>query len=187
MLATVTVPVTKGLYLFKAELSTTVSSVSINETLKLGVLGYCVGNTCSNTSIGYQLDIAELLGITGTIATEIDNLIGEKIAKWLTYVLVLVPVSAAFGLISFLLGLTAHIRECGGTCLTVFVAGLGSTCGWVVFIFQVVVVVILKKRIESSDVNGTASFGNGVWLTRKSRVSVFATRSLEPGAPRQSR
>jgi len=167
VLATVTVPVTKGLYLFKAELSVTVDTITVNETLKLGVLGYCLGSTCSNTSVGYQLDIAELLGITGTIATELDNLIGEKIAKWLTYVLVLVPVSAGFGFLSFLLGLTAHIRECGGTCLTVFVAGLGSTCGLVVFVFQVVVVEILKKRISSSDVNGTAQFGNGVWLTRE--------------------
>lgn len=167
VLATVTVPVTKGLYLFKANLSLTVDSISINQTLKLGVLGYCIGDTCSNTTIGYQLNIADLLDITGTIATEVDSLIGEKIAKWLTYVLVLVPISAGFGLISFLLGLTAHIRECGGTCLTVFVAGLGSTCGLVVFIFQVVVVEILKKRISSSEVNGTAEFGNGVWLTRK--------------------
>lgn len=137
----------------------------MNETFKLGAFGYCVGSTCSNTSLGYEIDLGTLLGLTGTVATEVNDLIGDQVSKGLTYVLVAIPIAAGLGLLAFLLGLVAHIRECGGTCLTTFVASLGSTIGLIAFVFQLVVTIILKKRIESSSVGGTASFGNAIWLT----------------------
>ncbi|BGP47082.1 hypothetical protein JCM10450v2_002934 [Rhodotorula kratochvilovae] len=160
ILVTVSTPLVKSLYFLKATIDTSVGNTDINGTVKLGTFGYCVGGTCTNAKLGYSLDIAELLGISGSLGG-----LSNSVLKWITYLLILHPIAAGFGAISVIFGLLAHTRGMAGTTLSTCFASFAATFALLAFIFDMAVFIIAKKRIESSDVGGKAELGNAIWMT----------------------
>ncbi|GAA5894908.1 hypothetical protein JCM6882_008239 [Rhodosporidiobolus microsporus] len=160
ILVSVSTPLLKSIWFLRAELDLEVSGRTISGDATLGAWGYCVGDTCTSAKLGYSLDIAQLLGINGRIAG-----ISTSVLKWITYLMILHPIAAAFGVVSTIFGLLAHMHNFAGTALTTCFASFAATFALLAFIFDIVVFVIAKKRIESTDVGGSAELGNAIWMT----------------------
>ncbi|GAA5889950.1 hypothetical protein JCM8208_001177 [Rhodotorula glutinis] len=156
VLVSVSTPLLKTFYFLDA----TISSGSIKGTVKLGTFGYCVGNKCTSAKLGYQLDVASLLGINGKLGD-----LSDSVLKWATYCLVLHPVAAVLGAISVVFGLLAHMHNFAGTMLSTCFASFAGTVTLLAFIFDMVVFIIAKQRIDSSSVGGQATLGNAIWMT----------------------
>ncbi|GAA6052256.1 hypothetical protein JCM3770_007403 [Rhodotorula araucariae] len=160
VLVTVSTPLLKSLYFLKATIDTTVGNTDISGTIKLGTFGYCVGGTCTVARLGYQLDIAKLLSVSGSLGS-----LSDSVLKWITYLLILHPIAAGFGAVSVVFGLLAHTHSFAGTTLSTCFASFAATITLLAFVFDIAVFVIAKKRIESSDVGGKAELGNAIWMT----------------------
>ncbi|GAA5892768.1 Rim9p [Sporobolomyces salmoneus] len=156
ILVSVSTPLLKSIYFLEANLS----SGNYLGTVRLGAWGYCVGGTCTSPKLGYSLNVAELLDIDGRISG-----ISNSVLKWITYLMVLHPIAAAFGVVSVIFGLLAHMRGFAGTALTTCFASFAATFSLLAFVFDIAVFVIAKQRIESSSVGGSASLGPAVWMT----------------------
>ncbi|GAA5841088.1 hypothetical protein JCM9279_000534 [Rhodotorula babjevae] len=156
VLVSVSTPLLKTFYFLDA----TISSGSIKGTVKLGTFGYCVGSKCTSAKLGYQLDVASLLGINGKLGD-----LSDSVLKWATYCLVLHPVAAVLGAISVVFGLFAHMHNFAGTMLSTCFASFAGTVTLLAFIFDMVVFIIAKQRIDSSSVGGQATLGNAIWMT----------------------
>lgn len=151
VLVTVNVPLLKTFYFLEA----TVSTSSVKGTIKLGTFGYCVGSKCTSAKLGYQLDIADLLGIDGKLGD-----LSDSVLQWATYCLILHPIAAVLGAISVVFGLLAHMHNFAGTMLSTCFASFAGTVTLLAFIFDMVVFIVAQKRINSSSVGGSASLGN---------------------------
>ncbi|BGP31106.1 hypothetical protein JCM10296v2_002870 [Rhodotorula toruloides] len=160
VLVSVSVPLLKSIYFLKAFISTSVGGTKISGTVTLGTWGYCVDGTCTSAKLGYSLDVAELFGVNGKIVG-----ISTSVLKWITYLLILHPIAAGFSAISVVLGLLAHTHGFAGTAFTTCFASFAATFSLVAFIFDIVVFVIAKSRIQSSAVGGSARLGNAIWMT----------------------
>ncbi|KPV77353.1 uncharacterized protein RHOBADRAFT_23882, partial [Rhodotorula graminis WP1] len=156
VLVSVSTPLLKTFYFLDA----TISSGSIKGTVKLGTFGYCVGNKCTSAKLGYNLDVAALLGINGKLGD-----LSDSVLKWATYCLVLHPVAAVLGAISVVFGLLAHMHNFAGTMLSTCFASFAGTVTLLAFIFDMVVFIIAKQRIDRSSVGGQATLGNAIWMT----------------------
>lgn len=51
----VSVPITKSIWFLKADIKATVDGVDINGVVTLGCWGYCIGDNCTQTKLGYNL------------------------------------------------------------------------------------------------------------------------------------
>ncbi|BGP23761.1 rim9 protein [Rhodotorula toruloides] len=160
VLVSVSVPLLKSIYFLKASISTSVGGTNISGTVTLGAWGYCVDGTCTSAKLGYSLDVAQLFGVNGKIAG-----ISTSVLKWITYLLILHPIAAGFSVISVVLGLLAHMHGFAGTAFTTCFASFAATFSLLAFIFDIVVFVIAKSRIQSSAVGGSAQLGNAIWMT----------------------
>lgn len=58
------------------------------------------------------------------------------------------------------MGLIAHLRGFGATCVTTCIASLAATVALLAFVFDIVVFLIAKKRIESAASGESAELGN---------------------------
>ncbi|GAA6004750.1 hypothetical protein JCM11491_002216 [Sporobolomyces phaffii] len=161
ILVSVSTPLLKSIYFLEANLSTG----GFSGTVRLGAWGYCVDDTCTSAKLGYSLDIAGLLDINGRLSG-----ISNSVLKWVTYLMILHPIAAAFGVVSVIFGLLAHMRGFAGTALTTCFASFAATFSLLAFVFDIVVFVIAKQRIESSSVGGNASLGPAVWMTLAAMV-----------------
>jgi mannose/fructose/N-acetylgalactosamine-specific phosphotransferase system component IIC len=90
--------------------------------------------------------------------------------------MILHPIAAVFGVVSTLFGMLAHMSSWGHTKLTTCFASFAATFSLLAFIFDIVVFYIAKKRIESSDVGGSAELGN----VRLSSPSSFLSLLTSP-------
>ncbi|GAA5927474.1 uncharacterized protein JCM15063_005911 [Sporobolomyces koalae] len=161
VLVSVSTPLLKSIYFLEATLATG----GYSGTVRLGAWGYCVGDTCTSPKFGYSLNIAELLDINGRLSG-----FSNSVLKWITYLMVLHPIAAIFGVISVIFGLLAHMRNFAGTGLTTCFASFAATFSLLAFVFDIVVFVIAKQRINSSSVGGNASLGPAVWMTLAAMV-----------------
>lgn len=84
--------------------------------------------------------------------------------------MILHPIAAAFGVVSVIFGLLAHMHGFAGTALTTCFASFAATFSLLAFVFDIAVFVIAKQRIESSSVGGSASLGPAVWMTLAAMV-----------------
>ena len=55
VLVSVSVPITKSIYFLKANITADVQGIDIKGTVTLGCWGYCVGDTCTPSKLGYNL------------------------------------------------------------------------------------------------------------------------------------
>lgn len=160
------VPLIKSVYFLKASLSVE----SVDGTITLGTLGYCMtisgSTTCSKASVGYEVDINALVGNNSSIQ------IPTVVVKWLTYALVLHI--AAFGLaaVAALFGLLAHVREMAMSCFSSCISGFGATVALIAFIFDIAIFFVAKSSMNSVS-GGSASIGNAVWLTLVAALLLF--------------
>ncbi|OCH96416.1 pali-domain-containing protein [Obba rivulosa] len=160
------VPYFKSVFFLKASLSVE----NINGSVTFGVLGYCMelpnGTTCSKPSVGYELNVNQLLG---------DNLpiqIPNVLVKWITYALVLHIVALVLAAVSAVFGLLAHVREMSMAYCSTCVSGFAAAIALVAFIFDIALFFITKSRINNVQ-GGSATIGNGIWLTLAAWLLLF--------------
>lgn len=55
MLVSVSVPITKSIYFLKANIAADVQGIDIKGTVTLGCWGYCIGDNCTPSTLGYNL------------------------------------------------------------------------------------------------------------------------------------
>lgn len=111
---------------------------------------------------------------------DINQLVGNKLplqipevaVKWITYALVLHIVALAFAAVSAVFGLLAHVREMSMTCFSSCIAGFGATVALLAFIFDVALFMIARARLNKVK-GGSASLGNGIWLTLAAWILLF--------------
>ncbi|KAI0003816.1 SUR7/PalI family-domain-containing protein [Russula compacta] len=160
------VPWFKSIFFLKASLAVE----GVSGSITFGVLGYCLelnnGTTCSKPSIGYDLDINQLVGDNTRIQ------IPQVIVKWLTYALVLHIVALVLATISSVFGLLAHVREFSMTCFSTCISGLGATVTLLAFIFDLAFFFLAKSRINSVN-GGSATMGIAIWLTLAAWILLF--------------
>ncbi|KZT30920.1 pali-domain-containing protein [Neolentinus lepideus HHB14362 ss-1] len=160
------VPWFKSVYFLKANLSVE----NVNGSITFGTLGYCLelsnGTTCSKPSVGYELNVNALVG------NDLPIQIPQVAVKWLTYALVLHIVALVLAAISAFFGLLAHVREMSMTCFSSCVSGFAATVALLAFIFDLALFFIARSRMNSVS-GGSASMGNGIWLTLAAWILLF--------------
>ncbi|KAI9507813.1 pali-domain-containing protein [Russula earlei] len=160
------VPYFKSVFFLKASLAVE----GVSGSITFGVLGYCLelsnGTTCSKPSIGYELDINQLVGDRTRIQ------IPQVIVKWITYALVLHIVALAFATVSTVFGLLAHVREYSMTCLSTCVSGVGAAVTLLAFVFDLALFFLAKSRLNAVQ-GGSATMGNAIWLTLTAWILLF--------------
>ncbi|GAA5877040.1 hypothetical protein JCM3774_006884 [Rhodotorula dairenensis] len=170
VLVSVSVPVTKTFYFLKANITADVQGIDIAGTVTLGCWGYCIGDNCTPAKLGYNLDILKLFGENGNIAG-----VSNAVLKWITYLLILHPIAAALAALSTIMGLVAHLRGFGATCFTTCIASLAATVALLAFVFDIVVFLIAKKRIESAASGESAELGNAIWMTLAAMILLLTS------------
>nr|QBH67403.1 hypothetical protein UE_1337 [Ustilago esculenta]QBH67521.1 hypothetical protein UEMT_1987 [Ustilago esculenta] len=164
-LVTITTPIIKSIYFLEATIGG--SGSQNGQTARFGTLGYCIGDTCSNPTLGYAFDPNQLLDIQ-----IISGRYTSAVIKGLTYTLVLHPVALAFAVVSVLLGLISHCRELSTNCFGTFVTGIGAFITIVAFGLDLALFIIAKKRIDS--INGaSAQLGMAIWMTLAAWILMF--------------
>ncbi len=163
-LVTISTPIIKSIYFLEATVGG--GGSQNGETAHFGTLGYCIGNTCSGTTLGYEFNPNQLLGIT------IGGQYSSTVIKGLTYTLILHPIALAFAVVAFLLGLISHCREFSSNCFGTFVTGIGAFITVVAFSLDLALFIVAKKRIDS--INGaSASLGMAIWMTLAAWILLF--------------
>lgn len=164
-LVTISTPIIKSIYFLEATIGG--GGSQNGQVARFGTLGYCIGDTCSNPTLGYEFDPNQLLGIQ-----VISGRYTGAVIKGLTYTLVLHPVALAFAVVSVLLGLISHCRELSTNCFGTFVTGIGAFITIVAFGLDLALFIIAKKRINS--INGaSAELGMAVWMTLAAWILMF--------------
>ncbi|KAF8846160.1 pali-domain-containing protein [Paxillus ammoniavirescens] len=165
-LVSFSVPLIKSVYFLKASLSVE----NVNGYITFGTLGYCLtvgsSTSCSNATVGYELDVNALVGNNSPIQ------IPQLVVKWLTYALVLHIVAFGLAAVAAIFGLLAHVREMSMSCFSSCISGFGATVALAAFIFDIALFFIAKSRMNSVQ-GGSASIGLAVWLTLVSWILLF--------------
>ncbi|KDQ63160.1 hypothetical protein JAAARDRAFT_29164 [Jaapia argillacea MUCL 33604] len=160
------VPYFKTIFFLKASLSVE----GLNGSITFGTLGYCLelsnGTTCSKPSVGYELNVNQLLG------NNLPVQIPVVVVKWLTYALVLHVVALILAAISSLFGLLAHVREMSMTCFSTCISGFAASIALIAFIFDLILFFVAKSRMNSVQ-GGSATMGLGIWLTLAAWILLF--------------
>jgi len=176
VLVTVSVPITRTFYFLQVNVaaSSTRGNISGSAALSLGVFGYCTGDACTPTTLGYDLStsalglgtsqISQIAGLSNSVIKVRDHALKWLSMQGLTYVLILHPIAAGLAGLAAILGVIGHIREMAPLCIVsaTWIAGLGSTISLLAFIFDIVVFTIAKNRINStnaSNANVTVNTG----------------------------
>ncbi|GAK62085.1 uncharacterized protein PAN0_001d0282 [Moesziomyces antarcticus] len=164
-LVTISTPIIKSIYFLEATIGGRGSQNG--QVARFGTLGYCIGDTCSNSMLGYSFDPNQLLGIE-----VISGRYTTAVIKGLTYTLILHPIALAFAAVSVLLGLISHCRELSTNCFGTFVTGIGAFITLVAFGLDLALFIIAKKRINS--INGaSAELGMAIWMTLAAWILMF--------------
>ncbi|KAF8603958.1 pali-domain-containing protein [Ceratobasidium sp. AG-I] len=160
------VPYFKTVYFLKAA----ISQSGVNGTVTFGVLGYCLDFnnqvSCSNATVGWEFNPNALLG--NDLPIQIPNVV----VKWLTYALVLHIVALGLAGISAVFGLLAHVREMTMSCFSSCISGMAAAVCLIAFIFDLVLFFAVRARVNKVE-GGSASIGNGLWLTLAAWVLLF--------------
>jgi len=160
------VPWFKSIFFLKASLAIE----GVSGSITFGVLGYCLelnnGTTCSKPTVGYELNINQLVGNRTRVQ------IPQVVVKWLTYALVLHLVALIFATVSAFFGLLAHIREFSMSCLSTCVSGVGAAIALLAFVFDLAFFFVAKSRLNAVK-GGSATMGNAIWLTLAAWILLF--------------
>jgi len=185
LLLTISVPITKSIFLFKltAHASSSLLDSSANGYVKFGVLGYCVSTitvsvlgvdhstvaTCSASNFGYIFDstIAKLLHVQ-----QYANII----SKALTTVLVLHPIACVLTFLTLLASLST-LRPTTSRLPALITLILGAVAAFITsltFIFDIILVAKTRHKVHS-DTDGilTLSWGNAVWMALGATLALW--------------
>jgi len=170
VLASVTAPVDKHLYFLKAVFNgASVAGVGTGRTqLNIGMWGYCVefagGSECSRRHLGIGISNLNYAGIPNQ--ARISNAILNGLAKGL----ILHPIAAGITFIALLFALSTHVIV---DILASFVAFLAFLTTLIVFIFDIVLFVTARHRLNDSVPGSPASLGNAFWMVMAALIAQF--------------
>ncbi|PWN52192.1 pali-domain-containing protein [Violaceomyces palustris] len=164
-IVTISTPIIKSVYFLKATVGG--SGSQNGQVATFGALGYCIGDTCSNPTLGYEFNPNELLGIT-----LISAKYTQVVIKGLTYTLILHPVALAISLVAFVFGLISHCREMSRNCMGTCFAGIGGFFAALAFGLDLALFIIAKKRIDSVS-GASATLGMAIWMTLAAWILLF--------------
>jgi len=188
LLVSLSVPIIKSIYLFRlsANVSSSLFRSGVSGSVKFGVWGYCVSainvavvgidrttnGQCSKTHLGYTFDstVADALH-----ADELENLI----SRTTTAALVLHPIAAGLAFLTLLISLFILRRGSNGTSripslITLGVGSLATFLTTVVFLIDVIVVAVVRKRVHNAtDGDLNLVWGNAVWMTLGATVALW--------------
>ncbi|KAL5639113.1 hypothetical protein ACGC1H_006587 [Rhizoctonia solani] len=160
------VPYFKSVYFLRAA----ISQSGVSGSVTFGVLGYCLDFNnqiqCSTPSVGWDFDPNTLLG--NDLPIQIPNVV----VKWITYALVLHIVALGLSGVSALFGLLALVRATTMSCFSSCIAGTAAAVALIAFIFDLVLFFACRARINTVQ-GGSASIGNGLWLTLAAWALLF--------------
>ncbi|KAH7334514.1 SUR7/PalI family-domain-containing protein [Rhizoctonia solani] len=160
------VPWFKSVFFLRAA----ITQSGVSGSVTFGVLGYCLDFNnqvqCSKPSVGWEFDPNTLLG--NNLPIEIPNVV----VKWITYALVLHIVALALSGVSAVFGLLAQVRTTTMSCFSSCIAGSAAAVALVAFIFDLVLFFAVRARVNSVQ-GGSASIGNGIWLTLAAWALLF--------------
>ncbi|KAJ4488107.1 pali-domain-containing protein [Lentinula aciculospora] len=196
LLATLSVPIIKNIYLFT--LTTNVSSFieSASDNVKFGVWGYCISGVnvggiisgsviaaeCSKVHLGYSLDstVASALSIG---SNELANVVSETT----TAALVLHPIACAMTFLTLFVSLFMLRRGSNGTArlpslMTLGAGILATLLTTVVFLIDVIVVAVVRDHVKDNT-NGivTLDWGNAGWMTLGATIALWLSMVITCG------
>ncbi|KAJ7905392.1 pali-domain-containing protein [Mycena olivaceomarginata] len=188
LLATLSVPIIKSIFLFRltASASSGLLHSSASTSVVFGVWGYCTSGVdvsiigvdhdtageCSKRHLGYTFDntVSEVLHVSG-----LEN----DISKSLTGVLALHPVVVALTFVTFLISLFMLRRGANGTSRLPSLLALGmgiltAVLTTIVFLIDCIVVAVVRHKVhQASDGALTLNWGSAVWLTLTAAILLW--------------
>ncbi|KAJ7172579.1 pali-domain-containing protein [Mycena filopes] len=180
LLATLSVPITHTIFLFRltASAKSGLFDSSVGASVVFGVWGYCTSGAdvsilgidhdtagkCSKPHLGYTFDdtVAEVLHVSG---------LEKAISRTLTAALALHPVVVALTFVTLLISLFMLRRGSNGTSrlpsLLALVLGLiTAILTTIIFLIDVILVAEVHKHLRADTDNVlNLNWGNAVWLT----------------------
>jgi len=187
LLVSLSVPIIHTIYLWDIKLHASdsvlgITSADVTGDIRFGLWGYCISSfkgsvlgfsdstnaQCTRASVGLHIDdkLAELLNIKN-----FENTINTT----LTSVLVLHPVTCALTFLALLAALHAAWRPSRrGSFLTLFIAGLATLTGTIVFIIDIAVVAVSQKDLKkATDDILDITWGNAVWMSLGALIGLW--------------
>jgi len=135
-----------------------------NTNVYFGTFGFCNGNACSGTSIGYQ--IANIMsGIDHTTFSSA----GATTANGLTHAMILHPICAAFALIAFLLSLLGAF----GSVFAALMAFVGWVLTLVVMAIDFSLFGIIKNHVNGDGSGSHAVYSDAMWFVLAAMIALF--------------
>jgi len=189
LLVTLSVPITKTIYLFKviANVSSSLLSSGASGSVKFGVFGYCFSGvdvsvlgsqhdttaSCSKPHLGYTFDqtLGSALHISG-----FENLISRA----LTAALVLHPIACGLTFLALVLSLFMAKRGQTGASRVASFFTLGSSIlaaliTTIVFFIDVGLVASVRHKVKNdTDGDVTLNWGNAVWMILGAAIAIWA-------------
>ncbi|KAJ7774722.1 pali-domain-containing protein [Mycena metata] len=188
LLATLSVPITKTIFLFRltAAAKSGLFDSSVGGSVVFGVWGYCTSGVdvsivginhdtaaeCSKPHLGYTFDstVSQVLHVSG-----LEN----AISKTLTAALALHPVVVALTFVTLLISLFMLRRGSNGTSrlpslLALALGIITAILTTLIFLFDVVLVAEVHKHIRADTDNVLdLKWGNAVWLTLTAAILLW--------------
>ncbi|TFK76543.1 hypothetical protein BDN72DRAFT_831120 [Pluteus cervinus] len=180
LLVSVSVPITKSIFLFRltADVGSDFLSTNAHGSVKFGLWGYCLSAidfsvlafehsttaSCSDVHLGYTFD--------DTIASALHvSKYEHLISRVTTAALVIHPISAAlsflalvFSLLLFRAGSKHYVKRCTLACLVT--ASIAAVLGTIVFIVDAALIATIRHELAHITDNVLSlGWGSAVWLT----------------------
>jgi hypothetical protein len=190
LLVSLSVPIVKSIYLFRlsANVSSSLLDSGASGSVNFGVWGYCISAIkvavlgidrsssaeCSKRHLGYTFDstVANALH-----ADAVENLI----SRTTTAALVLHPIACVLTFLTLLISLFILRRGSNGTSripslLTVGVGSLATFFTTLVFLIDVILVAVVRKRVRNAtDGDLDLVWGNAVWMTLAAAIALWCS------------
>ncbi|KAK4051556.1 hypothetical protein OIV83_002696 [Microbotryomycetes sp. JL201] len=121
------------------------------DLLRMGNWGYCYGNACTSSKLGYNLDFITQGSAIGNSNVNIGNFnFGDTVVEGLTYALVLNPIAAGFAALALLAAVFSN-TACG------IFASLLAFWAFIVTLAAMAIdlglFITTKKRLEDRNAN----------------------------------
>lgn len=183
LVATISIPVTRSIYLIKLNFATSagISGVKATGKVEFGVWGYCVfpvqasafgistgatATTCSPAKLGYTFD-SQLVKLTGLQDA------AHTISTVTSAGLVLHPIACGLAFLALLFALLAACTNSAMLHIITLVAGyLGALIATIAFIVDCALYGILRNKVKVAGV--VIGWGNAITLTTIGAVILWA-------------
>lgn len=155
VVVSVGLPVWNEIYFLRLSLSgsSTLSTLTSNQSLLFGPWGICYGSTCTASKLGYNLSFVESLTDNAVVISHV--------VKALSYTFVLHPIAAGLCCLAFLFALGNHLAT--GICASLL-ALVASLVTLAAFVVTIVFAEVAKHKLEDAVDGANGTLGRGIWL-----------------------